>query len=142
MNNSGFLFINKFHNLASQIAGITVLAIATAIEFLTHKTLGTSRIFGSSEFKQSKDKLITNGIYKYARHPRYIEHPLWALGLGLTFGYFNLIWFFLYLLVSFVSVAYFEEQELIKRYGEQYLEYKKKVPAFFIRLIPWSSDKH
>lgn len=132
LTDSDFLFSNKFHNTILQIAGITVLLTATAIEFLTHKALGTSRIFGSSEFKQNHDKLITHGIYKYARHPRYIEHPLWALGLGLTFGYTNLIWFFLYLLIGFILVASFEEKELIKRYGEQYLVYKKKVPAFFI----------
>ncbi len=132
LNNNEFLFANKFNNSITQIAGIVILISATAIEFLTQKVLGTSRIFGSSEFKQSKDRLITHGIYKFARHPRYIEHPMWALGLGLTFGYASLLWFFLYLLVGFNLVAYFEEQELIKRYGEQYLKYKKKTPAFFI----------
>lgn len=130
---SNFLFSNKFHSTILQIVGIVTLLVTTAIEFFTHKALGTNRIFGSSEFKQNQDKLITHGIYKYARHPRYIEHPLWALGLGLTFGYTNLIWFFLYLLIGFMLVAYFEEKELIKRYGEQYLVYKKKVPAFFVR---------
>ena len=132
LNNNDFLFARQFQNIIAQIVGIIVLLIATVIEFLTHKSLGTSRIFGSSEFKQSKDKLITHGIYKYARHPRYVEHPLWALGWGFTFGYTSLLWFFLYLLIGFVLLAYIEEQELIKRYGEQYLEYKKKVPAFFI----------
>lgn len=115
-----------------QMIGVIVLAAAMAIEFLTQKALGTKRIFGSSEFGQRKDQLITDGIYKYARHPRYLEHPLWSLGLGLTFGYTSLIWFSLYLLIGFAVVAYFEEQELIKRYGEGYLEYKKKTPAFFI----------
>lgn len=130
--NGDFLFANKFHNPIMQVAGIVILLAATVIEFLTYKALGMSRIFGSSEFRQNQDKIITHGIYKYARHPRYIEHPLWALGLGLTFGYTNLIWFFLYLLMGFNFVAYFEEKELIKRYGEQYLEYRKKTPAFFI----------
>ena len=129
---SDFMFLNKFYNTVLQIAGIAVLLTTTAIEFLTHKALGTSRIFGSSEFKQNQDKLITHGIYKYARHPRYIEHPLWALGLGLTFGYASLLWFFLYLLIGFLFLAYTEEQELIKRYGEEYLKYKKETPAFFI----------
>ncbi len=132
LGNNDFLFAGKFQNIIAQIAGIVVLLIATTIEFLTHKALGTSRIFGSSEFKQNSDKLVTSGIYKYARHPRYVEHPLWALGLGLTFGYTSLLWFFLYLLVGFILLAYVEEREMIKRYGEEYLNYKKKTPAFFI----------
>ena len=131
-NKNEFLFVNRYDSTALQIIGVIVLLGATAIEFLTHKALSTRRIFGSSEFKQSKDKLITQGIYKYARHPRYIEHPMWALGLGLTFGYSSLLWFFIYLLIGFILVAYFEEQELIKRYGGEYLKYKKKTPAFFI----------
>lgn len=132
LNNNDFLLTRQFQNTIARIIGIMILLIAATIEFLTHQALGTSRIFGSSEFKQSQDKLITHGIYKYARHPRYAEHPLWALGLGLTFGYASLIWFFAYLLVGFILVAYFEEQELIKRYGEEYRKYKKRTPAFFI----------
>lgn len=131
-NYHGFLFANQFHNFLSKLIGIIVLLCALLIEFLTHKALGTKRILGSSEFKQRKDKLITHGIYKFARHPRYIEHPLWALGLGLTFGYTSFLLFFMYLLMSFMIVAYFEEQELIKRYGNQYLQYKRRTPAFFI----------
>ena len=131
-SNNEVLFANKLDSNVAQIGGIIVLLVATAIEFLTRKALGVARIFGSSEFKQTKDKLVTNGIYKYARHPRYLEHPLWALGLGLTFGYTSFLWFFIYMLIGFALVAYFEEKELIKRYGEQYLEYKRKVPAFFI----------
>lgn len=130
--NSNFLFAGKFDSEISRYFGIMTLLFAAAIEFLSRKALGAKRIFGSSELEQSKDKLITNGIYAYARHPRYVEHPLWALGLALVFGYFSFLWFFVYLLIGFSLVAYFEEQELIKRYGKEYLEYRKKVPAFFI----------
>lgn len=36
--------------------------------------------------------------------------------------------------MGFAVVAYFEVQELIKRYGEEYLKYKNKTPAFFISM--------
>lgn len=129
-----YLFRERLTNSFLQVLGFLILLISFLIEVFTQKALGISRIFGNSEFKNNEDELITSGIYKYARHPRYIEHPLWSLGLGLFFGYTFLIWFFLYLLVSFMIVAYFEEQELINRYGAKYIKYKKDVPAFFLRI--------
>ena len=131
-NNYQFLFANRFNGFLYKIIGILALLTAATIEILTTKMLGLKRVFGSSELKQTKDKLVTTGIYKYARHPRYIEHPFWFLGLGLLLGHTFLLWFSFYLFIAFVITAYFEELELIKRYGKKYLEYKKKVPAFFI----------
>ncbi|MBS3162138.1 isoprenylcysteine carboxylmethyltransferase family protein [Candidatus Woesearchaeota archaeon] len=128
-----FILIKTFDNLILKILGIVILILALLIELFTTKILGTKRIFGSTELKRKKEELITQGIYKFARHPRYLEHPFWFLGLGLLFGYQLLIFFAFYLFISLSIAAYFEEQELITRYGKQYLEYKKKVPAFFIR---------
>ena len=131
--NYQILFLNQFEGVFAKLAGFVVLAVALTIEIFTTRALGTRRIFGSSELVQTKkDRLITDGIYKYARHPRYIEHPFWFLGLGLLFGYPALILFSLYLFLAFAITAYYEEQELIKRYGEEYVIYKKKTPNFFI----------
>jgi protein-S-isoprenylcysteine O-methyltransferase Ste14 len=131
-SNYQILFEQEFSTSISIFPGIALLVIAAVIELVTEQALGIKRILGSSEFEKSQDKLITSGIYKYARHPRYFEHPLWFVGLGLTFGYTSMLWFALYLFISFAITAHFEEQELIKRYGKEYLNYKKKTPAFFI----------
>lgn len=112
--------------------GIAALLIAFIIEIASARALGRKRILGSSEFGKSGDKLITTGIYRYARHPRYVEHPLLFIGLSLIFGYTSLLWFALYLFLGFALAAYFEEQELIQRYEQGYLQYRKKTPAFFI----------
>lgn len=126
------LFEQQFSTTISIYFGIAILVVAALIETVTAKALGRSRILGSSEFEKSEDSLITTGIYKYARHPRYVEHPLWFVGFGLTFGYTSMLWFALYLFVAFATTAHFEEQELIERYGEEYLNYKKKTPAYFV----------
>jgi len=134
LNNYHLLFEKRFWGIITQIAGSVVLVSALAIEVLTTKALSTKRIFGSSEFSEDGGALMTTDIYKYARHPRYVEHPFWFLGLGLLFSYPALIWFSIYLFAAFSVTAYFEERELIRRYGQQYLEYKKQVPAFFFRI--------
>ena len=125
------IFASELSNFIGRLFGAIILLLALTIELLTTKALGLKMVFGSSELKQTKDKLITTGIYRYARHPRYVEHPMWFLGFGLLFGYTFFLWFSLYLFIAFIITAYFEERELIKRYGREYLEYKKKVPAFF-----------
>ena len=131
-SNYQILFEQQFSTQILFYLGIALLVVAAIIEIVTAQALGRKRILGSSEFEKSEDELITTGIYKYARHPRYVEHPLWFVGLGLTFGYTSLLWFALYLFIALAITSRFEEQELIKRYGEEYLNYKKKVPAFFI----------
>lgn len=132
-SNYQLLFINQFSTSITLFFGILILIIATVIEVLTEKALGRKRILLGSKLHRSKDRLITTGIYKYARHPRYTEHPLWFVGLGLIFGYTSLLWFAIYLFISFSIATYFEEQGLVERYGEEYLEYKKRTSAFFIR---------
>jgi protein-S-isoprenylcysteine O-methyltransferase Ste14 len=134
-----YLFSAKFSGIVFVISGLLILLFCLWIELMTTKALGKNRIFGSSEFEKSKDKLIISGIYQYARHPRYVEHPLLFVGLGFVFGYKFLFWFAFYLFVSFAISSYFEEKELTKRYGKKYLEYKKKTPAFFIPTHFYSS---
>ncbi len=128
------IFSWKFNNFILKIIGIIIIILALIIEYKTRKNLGFSRIFGSSEIKNTKEKLIISGLYRFARHPRYVEHPLLFLGFGMILGYYSLVIFSIYLFISFVIASYFEEKELINRYGKEYLEYKKKTPAFFLRI--------
>lgn len=80
------------------------------------------------------DKLVTEGVYNKVRHPIYSADIIlgWAI-------------FFLYPDVRFLISAHFlmfvllfwirlEEKALIKKFGNQYLEYMKKVPKIFPRL--------
>ena len=126
------LFDAHFETPIATFCGIVLLVIAVTVEIATARALGRKRILGSSEFGNAQDGLVTDGISRYARHPRYVEHPLWFVGLGLTFGYPSMIWFGLYLLIALATTARFEERELAGRYGEEYLRYAKRTPAFFI----------
>jgi protein-S-isoprenylcysteine O-methyltransferase Ste14 len=75
-------------------------------------------------------KLITDGFYRYVRHPLYtaglviiwliptMTCNLLALNLGLT----------IYIIVG----AYFEERKLLDEFGDAYAEYRRHTPM----LIP------
>lgn len=79
--------------------------------------------------------LITTGLLGSVRHPIYSGTILIAIGFWL----FSPNWpttisvgcIFVYLPIG----IYLEEKKLIAEYGEQYLAYKKEVPAIFPRLL-------
>jgi protein-S-isoprenylcysteine O-methyltransferase Ste14 len=56
------------------------------------------------------------------------------LGLGVLLRSASLVFVFtpLFLLLNVLELRVIEEPELEKRFGSGYLEYKKKVPRFFL----------
>ena len=79
----------------------------------------------------SARKLVTNGPYQYARHPMYVAIYIILIGVGILF--FSIHWFIILLIfIPFWCVeCKIEEKQLIKLYGQEYLNYKKKVGMFF-----------
>lgn len=81
------------------------------------------------------DKLVTNGIYSYVRHPAFDGFILILMGLAPlinSYGYAAMA------LVDICLIIYFalaiEEKENYEKFGETYLEYKKRVPPFIPKI--------
>jgi protein-S-isoprenylcysteine O-methyltransferase Ste14 len=81
-------------------------------------------------------KLITTGLYRYIRNPMLLGLFIFLLGLGFLLGSLSLIFIFtpLFILTNVLYLKAIEEKEMEKKFGRQYLEYKKKVPIFFPKL--------
>jgi protein-S-isoprenylcysteine O-methyltransferase Ste14 len=96
------------------------------------KNLTLRRVFGK-EVNKSKEEshLITSGIFRYSRNPVYFSAILlfagWAITLRLTFLLILTILF----AVWFYILGKWEEKELTRRFGEDYLQYKRSVSFFF-----------
>ena len=78
-------------------------------------------------------KLIATGLYRYSRNPMLLGLFLVLLGLGLLLGSLSLIFIFtpLFILINVFYLKAIEEKEMEKKFGKQYLEYKRKVSMFF-----------
>ena len=80
--------------------------------------------------KPNQNRLNIEGLYKISRNPMYIAFFLYFLGLGLITG----SWQLLFILIIFqLSVHYLilsEERWCIKEFGEEYIEYMKKVRRY------------
>ena len=80
------------------------------------------------------DRIVSNKIYSYIRHPQYFGGILAHIGITfLLSSLFSLIFTPLVILLNFL-VSWKEEKELIKEFGEDYKGYQEKVPMFFPRL--------
>ena len=74
------------------------------------------------------EDLKTTGLFKYVRHPltSLLIITLWA-NESMTAG--RLQWNLLFTAYALLG-TYFEERDLVRKYGQSYLEYRNRVPAF------------
>ena len=78
--------------------------------------------------RSSGHVLVTTGIYGRLRHPSYFGFFWWALGTQLVLG--NLLSFFAYTAVLwkfFSSRIRHEEEFLVRFFGDEYIDYRRKV---------------
>jgi protein-S-isoprenylcysteine O-methyltransferase Ste14 len=77
--------------------------------------------------------LVTDGLYKFVKHPIYSGLIVAAFGLTITGGFFPHVIFFIALVLLLNYKASFEEKLLASTY-EGYAEYSKKTGRFIPRL--------
>jgi protein-S-isoprenylcysteine O-methyltransferase Ste14 len=116
MLNSGFAVI--LGNLLF-LVGIAVIAII----YLQMKRAKTN-----IEPWKPTTKILDTGFYGFSRNPIYLGMILIYLGITC---FFNFVWFLSFLpivlLVIHFGVIFREEKYLEEKFGEDYLDYKKRV---------------
>ena len=81
---------------------------------------------------------MVRGVYRHVRNPM-ISGVLFVL-LGesvLTASVPLFCWFLIVALVYAIYIPLSEEPGLVKRFGDEYLTYKRNVPRWVPRLTPW-----
>jgi protein-S-isoprenylcysteine O-methyltransferase Ste14 len=76
-----------------------------------------------------KPSLDVTGAFKFVRHPIYFFSILF-LGLRPTMNLFYLIIFICTVFYFYIG-SFYEEKKLIEIFGNEYIEYKRKVPRLF-----------
>lgn len=115
--------------------GLSVLLIVPGCLIMLWPVMQFFRARGTPVPLNPPQKLITTGLYAHVRNPMITGLFLLMLGLGVLFGSLSLILIFtpLFILLNVLYVKAVEEKEMEKKFGQEYLEYKKNVPMF----IPW-----
>ncbi len=106
---------------ATRVLGLVILLPAFALWFAARLQLGRS----FSVRAQAKE-LVTRGLYSKIRHPVYLFGSLGILGVILYADDLKWLWVF----AAVVPLQLFrirkEEKVLHEKFGEAYLEYKRK----------------
>lgn len=81
---------------------------------------------------EDQTELVTNGIYKVSRNPAFLGFDLVYLGVMLGFANYFLILITIITIVVLHMQILQEEKFLTKRFGKDYLNYKKQVGRYFL----------
>lgn len=111
------------------IIGISgwVLLIIAAAGYDMRRFMGLSQ---ATQITSEDEPLRTDGLHRYVRHPLYSAVFLILIGGAWThFGLATALFGSIYIIIGTWS----EERKLIALYGQNYIDYRRNVPAF----IPW-----
>jgi len=90
---------------------------------------------GSETLSPSKETEMYGGIYQYIRHPQSAgEFPLFIAMGFLVNSWFLVVFMFVYILIYIPIMIFYEEKDLIRRFGDKYVEYQGQTGAIFPKL--------
>lgn len=110
--------------------GVALFMGAIALLYFSHAHLGRnwSPVLGI----QKDQSLVTNGIYKYIRHPMYAAHLLWAIAQILILHNWIAGYSFIVVMIPHYLIRVGkEEQMMIDQFGDQYTDYMKSTKRIF-----------
>lgn len=87
-------------------------------------------IRGWRKIYRAEQELVTDGIYGYMRHPQYAG--IIAVTVGMLIQWPTIITIIMWpiLTVAYYRLAKREERDMEERFGEEYLQYKMRMPMF------------
>lgn len=119
-------WLNIAIGLAMTAAGLSLVIGSVHTQY----TLGK----GTPAPKVATQKLVTQGPYAYTRNPMTLGALIMYLGIGAWMGSGVVIFLTLLVFSGLLTFIYFHEtRELSMRFGEEYLEYKKRTPFLLPR---------
>jgi protein-S-isoprenylcysteine O-methyltransferase Ste14 len=111
-----------------------VLALATIRLFMT---------FGEGTIApwDPPQRLVVRGVYRHVRNPMISGLCLELLGESLLAASLPLLVLFAFgVIINVIYIPLSEEPGLARRFGDDYLRYKRYVPRWIPRLKPWRPD--
>lgn len=108
--------------------GVVVGLVTIALFLWIHRTLGEN--WSTSVETKEQHTLVTNGPYRWVRHPMYTTMFVWTLAFFLVSAnwFVGITWLALSILAA--SRAGEEEAALIEKFGAEYRAYMQRTARF------------
>jgi len=111
--------------------GTAAFAGALLLLWRSHADLG--RNWSAILQIRREHTLMTNGVYRYIRHPMYAAHLLWAIAQVLLLENWLAGWIFLVTFIPMYLVRVPEEEQMmLEQFGQEYRQYISRTG----RIIP------
>lgn len=126
---SGFLWGHTLH----QYIGYWGMYIGFALNLIGGALiiLGWRAVYRGYWGKSEEERrLVTEGVYSFMRHPQYMGFILITLGLLIPWTTLPLLIMYPLLVYQYYRLARREEEELERRFGEEYRRYRERVSMF------------
>lgn len=134
-----FMYATNYNHISDSLkSGLTGISIfLSGIGFLIRAcAIGTTPkgTSGRNTKEQIAESLNQTGIYSVVRHPLYLGNYLMWIGIVMfTFNLYFVIIVSLSYWLYYERIMFAEERFLERKFGEVYLDWSQKVPAFLPR---------
>jgi protein-S-isoprenylcysteine O-methyltransferase Ste14 len=133
-----WVFDSLFLHYALDLFGVIVLLVTVPLGVLTFAA-GIILAHKSEDvvFHNHAGTVIDSGVYSHVRHPMYLGLMLILLGFSITtVSILSLfVWIAMFLFLD--RMAAYEEHDLTRILGQQYVDYRKRVPKW----LPYKLSK-
>ena len=102
----------------------------TGLHLLLHRSVGLPEL----DPDKHEGKLLRDGIYGRVRHPRYLAVTVGMVGWALFVNYLAIYVTVPVMFAFLCLIAWLEEDELVDRFGAEYMQYQAEVPMLMPRL--------
>ena len=123
--------LQQYIGLWGMYAGIATSALGGLLVFFGWRAIYKN--YWSKE--RGEGKLVTEGIYRYIRHPQYTGFFLITLGMQFEWATLPLLLMWPILLVVYTRLARREEREIEAEFGQAYRDYRARTGMFLPRLV-------
>lgn len=114
-----------------RITGLTISALGVALFITAMLTMRDSWRAGVSN---DKTELVTSGVFKISRNPAFLGFDLMYSGVLMVFFNWVLLIFSAFaILMLHLQIVNNEEDAMLLAFGDEYLNYKKKVNRYLGR---------
>lgn len=126
-----FMYVDTAHEVL-RIIGCIITAVGVLIFVISVVQMKDNWRAGVQ--REDKTNLVTTGIYSISRNPAFLGFDLMYVGILFTFFNWYLCFATSFVLVFFhMQIVNVEEDFLIETFGEEYIQYKKKVCRYIGR---------
>ncbi|KAI4728153.1 prenyl cysteine carboxyl methyltransferase-like protein Ste14 [Aureobasidium sp. EXF-10728] len=119
---------DRYSNIYTIGAGLALVVMGQVVRSIAMAQAGVSFNHIPAKSKKNDHVLVTQGLYSYFRHPSYFGYFFFAVGTQIVVGnkiccvsYLIILWFF------FKDRINYEEQDLVKFFGDDYRSYRQRV---------------